>query len=873
MVFAKIAARFIPWAERLFTPDKVVQRQFTHFQELLRRDRACLKLITHLEEIAHRPGATDWSRVSLLVQALIVASERLIHCLQGMRPAAYDELVDSHRLISERLRELLPQPATPTGPLTLSLEEAWLSPELAGGKAASLSRIRSRTGIPVPPGFVITTSAFQTFLDDNQLPARIARHLRGLDLHRPESLGATAARLHQLILAQPVPERVRQAVAEAMAGIDEPPLGWAVRSSATGEDGEVSFAGQYASLLNVPGTELFAAYKEVLASKYSASALSYRLHCGLADEHLPMAVLVLPMVDARTSGVMYTLDPLDACQGECLVVTAVPGLGDQLVDGSTVPDLFLVSRQDPAHFWAKRPALAAATSPASLCLADAAATTLARWGLQLEALAGGAAQDVEWSEDQEGRLVVLQSRPIQGRVVGEQPSPAGSGREVGMEGAGGEEVGRDGSGREGNGREEVGRDSVAPPVAADADMLEMGTPASAGIASGPIYRLRGEAGLEEVPAGVILVTAGIPPSLVPLAHRVRAVLAEHGSKASHFASVAREFGLPLIVGLGAAAAGFSPGRIVTVDGWRGVVYAGEVAELLAWQERQKGRPASPFQRRLAPLMELISPLNLTDPRAADFAPGNCRTCHDLVRFIHEKGTGEMFSLVDARGRGLRRAKSLRSELPIVMQVLDLGEGLTAAAAKTAAVSPAQFASRPLQAVWAGLAAEDVSWRQGLVHLDWERFDRMSGGIFNPKESSQLASYALVAKNYAHLLLRFGYHFAVVDALSGDRPEENHIQFRFKGGGGMAEKKSWRLLMLDRVLGHFGFQVRIQEDMLEAKSMRLGFAASQFRLRLLGYLLARTPLLDMVLESEEDALAMAAELCREWQAKEGEAVGS
>jgi pyruvate,water dikinase len=475
-----------------------------------------------------------------------------------------------------------------------------------------------------------------------------------------------------------------------------------------------------------------------------------------------------------------------------------------------------------------------------LCLDDATASTLAKWGLELENLAG-APQDVEWTQDRDGKLFILQSRPIR---VSQAALP--------------EILPHDKTG------------DAPPPVAHTAELLEMGTPASVGIATGPIHRLADEAELHLVPPGSILVSPGIPPSLVPLAHKVRAVLSEHGSKASHFASVAREFGLPLIVGLGNLTESLQPGRIVTVDAYRGVVYRGEVQELLAWQEKQQAGPPSPFQRKMAPLIELISPLTLTDPAAVDFVPGNCRSFHDLVRFVHEKGTWEMFSLVDAKGRGLHRAKLLETEIPILMQVLDLGQGLIATARNKKSLAPADFQSTPMQAVWDGLSDREVTWAKGLLHLDWERFDQVSGGIFSLKSSSLLASYALVARNYAHLLLRFGYHFAVVDALAGERPDENYIQFRFKGGGGSPEKITWRLLMLGKVLKHFGFVVNIQEDMLEAKCMRRDSQASRFRLRILGYLLGRTPLLDMALESETAALDMAEQFIEKWQPATGPA---
>jgi pyruvate,water dikinase len=834
------------WAERVFTPDKVVQLQFSLFQALLREDRKCLKLITKLEEIYRRPLPSDWSRIAMLIRSLSTTIERLISSLQTMQPEAYTELTKSYNRISDLLDKLLPKPEISSSPpYSLLLETAWKYPELLGGKAMALARVLRETDIPVQTGFVVTTRAFFAFLEENNLQPIIARELRGLNLQRPERLAKIAGRLQRLIMEGTIPQTVRKSVLDCMDQIagTGPSSTWAVRSSAIAEDGDASFAGQYDSVLNVNREDIFTAYKTVLASKYSPTALTYRLHCGLADPEVPMAALILPMIDSRASGVMYSLDPLDTSEGEYLVITAVRGLGTCLVDGSTIPDLLLVSRKNSDHFWAKRAAPTQNDSVAptadlsekkSLCLDDATASLLARWGLELEALAG-APQDVEWTQDQDGKLFILQSRPIRVSQAALPEIP---------------------------GNDETG--DTPPPVVHTANLLEMGTPASVGIATGPVYHLAGEENLQLVPEGSILVSPGIPPSLVPLVHKVRAVLSEHGSKASHFASVAREFGLPLIVGLGNLAASLEPGRVVTVDAYRGVVYEGEVRELVTWQEKQKGKPPSPFQQRMAPLIDLISHLNLTDPSSADFAPGNCRTFHDLVRFVHEKGTQEMFSLVDARGPGLHRAKLLETEIPIIMQVLDLGQGLIEAACNKKSVSPADFQSTPMLAVWEGLSDREITWAKGLLHLDWDRFDQVSGGIFSLKSSSYLASYALVARDYAHLLFRFGYHFAVVDAFAGERPEENHIQFRFKGGGGSPDKKVWRLLMLGKVLKHFGFVVNIQEDMLEAKCMRLDSRASQLRLQVLGYLLGCTPLLDMALESETDALNMAELFIKKWQ---------
>jgi pyruvate, water dikinase len=851
------------WAERVFTPDEAVRRQFGLFRELLHEDKLCLKAITRLEEIGREPILIDWSRVELLTRHLLDGMDRLADRLQGMAPDGYPGLAPACGRIREELEILLGREAWhPEKPYVLHLEKGLAtegSLEVMGGKAQGLARIIAQTDIPVPPALVVTTNAYQRFLEANGLREMMRKQLLTLDFRHPGRLERTAARIREAILQGDVPEDMAteiDAALDRLSALDSDLSGsteqavakplFAVRSSALAEDGDASFAGQYTTRLNISRQDFWSAYKEVLAGKFSTKALTYRLHYGLSDTQTAMAALVLPMIEAKASGVIYSRDPLDLCKGACLVISAVAGAGSRLVDGSAVPDTFLVSRQDPSHFLAKQAApeqddRSLPTLRDKLCLDDPSAVTLARWGMELEQTFGRP-QDIEWAQDHAGNLTILQSRPIHIAALGED--------------------------NEGDPLEITDEADRATPQPSDhvASILDVGTPASSGVASGRIHRLTSESGLDAVPQGAVVLAPGIPPSLVQVVHKVAGVIAEQGGKASHFASVAREFGLPVIVGIGSGAAGLEQDRLVTMDAHRGVVYDGEVPELLQWQQRQRAKPPTPFQQRMAPLLKLIASLNLTDPEADTFTPEHCRSVHDVVRFVHEHGTREMFSLMDVKGRGMRRAKPLESEIPIVMHVLDLGDGLRAGAENERTLNMEHVRSGPMLAVWAGLTDKDVAWSEGLLHLDWERFDQVSGGIFSLK-SSLLSSYALLARHYAHLLLRFGYHFAVLDALAGERAEENYIQFRFKGGGGVDEKKSWRLEMIQAVLQAFDFQVRIREDLLEARCARQDQRRTELRLNILGYILGRTPLLDMALESRDHALRLAEEMQGKWRAAE------
>ena len=538
---------------------------------------------------------------------------------------------------------------------------------------------------------------------------------------------------------------------------------------------------------------------------------SYRILAGLSDAATPMAVLLMPMVPARAAGVVYTFNPPGEECRECSAVFAVPGLGDELVSGRRTPQVFRYTR-DP------EPRLLAAPDPSAAVLDRAAAAGLARAGMVLERLFGKP-QDVEWALDARNRLYILQSRPIPDSRATDEPPTQGPAC-----------------------------------VLEDADLLVEGlVRGSWGAACGPAFHVHGRVEPEEVPRGAVLVTPTLDPDLVRVVGRVAAVVSAAGSRASHFSSVAREMGLPVVVFGPEAFADLPAGGEFTVDATCGRIYAGRAEAVLAAAGSRR-LPPGPALEQLRRVLPHISRLTLTDPAAPEFSPEHVKSLHDIVRFCHEKAVAEMFTLVGKSGSGLGKAKKLKSGLPLAMYVLDLEDGLFASARDAAEITPNDYKSQPLWSFWYGLADPDVAWSDRQLHVDWEEFDRVSGGIFDPA-SKLLASYAVVSANYLHLMLRFGYHFSVVDTFCGSDEHKNYVAFRFKGGGGHSEGRRLRLLFLARVLGHFGFTVETRGDMLDARYARHNENETQKRLAELGYLLAITRLMDMGLtdESQVDEL--------------------
>jgi pyruvate, water dikinase len=296
---------------------------------------------------------------------------------------------------------------------------------LAGGKGASLARM-SAAGLPVPAGFVVCASAFQSFLDAHDGTDLVRELTSNLDVHDASALDDVAARLRTLITGSALPADLRGAMGQAYEDLGRQPA-VAVRSSAVSEDGEAaSFAGQQETFLNVRGEEAVARQVQACwASFFAPRALFYRAKKGaLTDTR--MAVVVQEMVRADKSGVLFTIDPIRK-RKDRMVIEAVFGLGEGIVSGEITPDHYVVDRETGAvveeHIAVQPMAVMydpqlEGTRHVELTEAEGAARVLDddqlgrvhSMGLRVEEFFG-APQDVEWSF-RNNELFLLQSRPV-----------------------------------------------------------------------------------------------------------------------------------------------------------------------------------------------------------------------------------------------------------------------------------------------------------------------------------------------------------------------------------------------------------------------------------------------------------------------------
>jgi pyruvate,water dikinase len=446
-----------------------------------------------------------------------------------------------------------------------------------GGKTASLGELHRALvplGVRVPAGFALSARAFREAVDDSGLRSRIDALLRSPDLDDPAALGRAAAAARALVFGAPIPaaaEAGLRAAWRAMAAEHGPGLAVAVRSSATAEDlPEASFAGQHDSFLGVQGEEaLLDAVRRCQASLYTDRAIVYRRHHGFDDRRVALSVAVMKMVrsDQAASGVAFTLDTESGHPG-IVLVQATWGLGEGLVQGTVDPDEYLVHK--PTYEAGARcvlghrlggkqtrvvlraaPATADAEATAPLtteqvpeperrraCLGDEAVLEIAGAALRIEQHYSRRAgrwcpMDIEWAQDGPGGpLYVVQARPE--TVASRRPA------------------------------NQLVRHVLAPGDGRPR-LLAEGRAVGEGIAAGRVRFVRGPQDLGRFEPGEVLVAPMTTPDWEPVMKRAAAIVTERGGRTCHAAIVARELGIPAVVGATAAMQKLPAGGPVTVS--------------------------------------------------------------------------------------------------------------------------------------------------------------------------------------------------------------------------------------------------------------------------------------------------------------------
>lgn len=446
---------------------------------------------------------------------------------------------------------------------------------IVGGKNASLGEMISQlpADVRVPGGFATTAEAYRLFLAQNGLAQRIHEALEALDVDDVNALAKTGAEIRRWIMETPFPPefetQIRQAYAELVAREGEG-ASFAVRSSATAEDlPDASFAGQQETLLNVSGIEnILHAIKEVFASLYNDRAIAYRVHKGFRHAEVALSAGVQRMVrsDVGASGVMFTIDTESGFR-DVVFITASYGLGEMVVQGAVNPDEFYVHKPtlmqgkpsiirrnlgsklikmvfgEPGEGVRVKVVDVPEADRNRFCLEDADILELARYAVIIERHYGRP-MDIEWGKDGiDGKIYILQARP---ETVKSHDS---------------------------------GRVMEKYRLKQHGKALVHGRAIGQKVGVGPVRIVTDPSQMDRVQPGDVLVTDMTDPNWEPVMKRAAAIVTNRGGRTCHAAIIARELGIPAIVGCGNATEVLQEGEVVTVscaEGDTGYVYRGKL---------------------------------------------------------------------------------------------------------------------------------------------------------------------------------------------------------------------------------------------------------------------------------------------------------
>lgn len=836
--------------KRIFSRDKTprvvdiskVQRNFNDYLGLLDRNNDTLKVISDLEEKSSGEYLFDMEFIRANLAKLDKYVLEIVELLNSMSGGRYKGLHDAYDRINKKIHNMLPgEGEIPRDEGVISfdkLDSGFI--RQVGSKCANLGELKNKLGLPVPDGFSITAHGYTLFMEHNQLRDKIQSKIESLDLKNFDMLLQISQDIKKLIHDSEIPpnlkEKVEKAVQQLSRGNGDD--SYSVRSSALGEDTQFSFAGQYASYLNVPRAQILDCYRKVMASQFTPAAMYYYLGQGMRENELAMSVAGMRMVKSQAAGVIYTINPVDP-EDKVVIVNSVWGLGKFVVDGTITPDSFLVDKENlevleenvvekNVQLLIKEDGGVSSVEVSqekvnSPSLTPEQIRKLAEYAVKIERHYGEP-QDIEWAVDGGGDIYFLQSRPLRAYRKPKRESEL---------------------------------DVSSYPV-----LYQGGVTAASGAGGGQVFHLRQVDDLQRCPDGAVIVAHTPFAALTTVMNRVNAIITEVGGITGHMATVAREFRIPTLM---AATNGFESipdGIDATLDADNKVIYRGVIQDLISERTPEENifEDTALFVT-LERTLNNIVPLNLVSPHSPDFSPENCRTYHDITRFAHQKAINEMFNLAEDSKSALSFAPKLKTSIPLTINIVVV-DPENAHLNEKKEILEEEIPSLPMKTFWEGV--NSVGWphpppmsAKGFATV---LATSVSGGA-ETRPSFSENSFALLSREYMNFSIRMGYHYSTIEAFCSDVPNKNYVRMKFQEGGASMDRRKRRIRLIVNILTEMGFENQSRGDFMDARLTHCDKDEMLFKIKRLGALSIHTKQLDMALSSDEVALWYEQEIKR------------
>jgi len=803
-------------------------KKFHSFQELLSQNNQVLELMADMEEKLSGEFLFDRHYITQRITDIAEGVKIIIDRLNEISGNKYSILHERFHGIVANIEKLLTRKREiPLSSYTIPYDEITKEmSDIVGNKNANLGEVRNLLRIPTPDGFAISAFAFKQFVEHNKLLEKIKKVLSELKIDTLEVLNSKRYEIQDEIIKAEIHHDLEREISDAYAQLcarSGNKVKVSVRSSALLEDGEFSFAGQYATFLNIPPDLILQKYKEVIASLFTPRAIFYYKTKGLQEYEMVMSVGVLAMIDAKAAGVMYSRDPNNPGEGT-LIISAARGLGKSVVDGVVTPETYTLSRNnlevisrnipEQKSMFVCKPdgeigeVILTDELKGTHSLSDEQIKILAEYAIAIENHYK-APQDIEWAIDKDGTPYILQTRPL--LILKEKVKP------------------------------------VPTRIEGYNILIDRGVIACKGIGFGRAYIIRTEEDLKGFPDGAILVAKHTSTKYVTVMNKANAIITDVGGAAGHMASLAREFQVPTILDTEMATNILKDGQELTVDAINCNIYDGHVKELEEFAEKREEpfKSTRIFQTH-EKVLKWVVPLKVVDPDDPKFQPEFCETLHDITRFAHQKAMQEMFHISAELPEGVDMV-SLAAGIPLIIHIIDLGSCIEGSPEK---LTPAYISSIPFKAFLKGLVA--LQWPEPR-HLGVKSFLGMVAHTAEIPEAELERmgeeSFSFISKEYMNFSIRLGYHLSVVEAYTGENINDNYIRFFFKGGGASRERRLRRVSLMSEILKKIDFRVKVIEDVIDAVITKHKKPQIEEKLGILGRLTVYTKQLDAVMHDD------------------------
>ncbi|MBI5325094.1 MAG: hypothetical protein HZB41_07480 [Ignavibacteriae bacterium] len=811
--------------------------KFNSFSSILESNNRALTIISDLEEKTSGDFIYDINYINIAIDNLNNIVESLIDNLKSLGGKKYEILKSKNDIIKkEILKELILKTDIPKDEFTIPISNLDKSKASSvGSKNAQIGELKNKLNMLVPDGFAISAWAYKFFLDSNDLQNKITNILKKVDIKNYRDLEKVSTDISLLIINSKIPEILSNTILNSYDNLIEPFLLneievssiknlVSVRSSAIGEDTKLSFAGQYSTCLGVRRENLIESYLKVIASKFSPKAIYYFLSHELTESDLAMSVGCVSMVNARSSGVIYTSNPINP-DDNTILINSIFGLGKLLVDGTITPDQFILSKTNfeiinifPAYKEMKLVlningdvSIKEIPEPNrnDLSVNKDEIRKLAELAFKIKEHYGSP-QDIEWAIDENNIPYILQTRPL--KVI---------------------------------------KKNIQKQIIDNSNfhvLLKSGTSACPGGGIGIVHHVKSTNDFTSIPESAVIVSEHPFPGIITALNHASALITKVGGVASHLITIAREYRIPTIVGF-TEIEKLVNGTIITVDATNCIIYEGSKNELV---DSLKSENDIDDEITSFNILEKISgkvvPINLTDSRSPEFTIENCKTIHDILRYAHQKAIEEMFSSAK-KLKGESIPYHLKSDIPLPVDIISIDESYQTD--KKRKINLDKIQSIPFKSFWQGI--ENIGWTLPPAAPDMKSFMTVvaTDMTTQKKPGFDEKSYVIISKEYMVLSLRMGYHFSTIEVMCTEIPNKNFIKLSFKEGGASYERRLRRVRLLDSILTKLGFDCRSNGDAFGSDISYLEKDVLLIKLFELGQLTMLTKQLDMALSDDSE----------------------